>query len=552
MNPFVTIYKTAHERLLAEGAHADQPNVSLSLHFAQHTDQRRYNIPTTLTEVAAIIPYSPNADTQDIMLCLQNPPGGGNRVQCIHDCNPAFDALHYVLLFPLGDLGWRDLMPKHPNGHGGKLPQAQYYTYRLHEHTNEPPTLLYGGKLFQQFVVDAWARIEQSKLSWLRFNQGTLCAAQLNGIMDAAHAGDHLSNVGQPIILPSGHIGSPQSMFQFCQDSYAVAAAFGPKPDLFITVTANPQWEDIQVALLPGQVSSDRPDIVTRVFHLKIESLLDEITNKGIFGTTVAHIYTIEFQKHGLPHMHLLIFLNAAAKPITPAQVDSIVCAELPDQAAEPHLYSIVSKVMIHRPCGALGNSNAVCLDDKGKCTKGFPKSFSEETVMTADGYPTYHHCNTGTHEVGGQAHSIDNHWVVLYNPYLSGCYECHINAEVCVSVCATKYIHKYIFKGHDQITAVVEQDEIKQYLDARWLGDSEAMYCLFAYHTHKEWPPVERLPIHLADGQIAVYDPARHDAAQVIQRVAAKDTKLLAFFKLNETDPRARTMLYSEIPYHY
>ena len=41
-------------------------------------------------------------------------------------------------------------------------------------------------------------------------------------------------------------------MFQFCQDSYAVAAAFGPKSDLFITVTANPQWEDIQVALLPG------------------------------------------------------------------------------------------------------------------------------------------------------------------------------------------------------------------------------------------------------------------------------------------------------------
>ena len=108
--------------------------------------------------------------------------------------------------------------------------------------------------------------------------------------MDAAHAGDHLGNVGQPFILPSSHIGSPRSMFQFCQDSYAIAAAFGPKPDLFITATANPQWEDIQVALLAGQVWSDCPDIVTCVFHLKMDPLLHEIT-KGIFGNTVAHIY---------------------------------------------------------------------------------------------------------------------------------------------------------------------------------------------------------------------------------------------------------------------
>ena len=37
-------------------------------------------------------------------------------------------------------------------------------------------------------------------------------------------------------------------------------------------------------------------------------------------------------------------------------------------------------------------------------------------------------------------------------------------NVDVCISVHATKYIHKYIFKGHDRITVVVQQDEIKQY----------------------------------------------------------------------------------------
>ena len=111
----------------------------------------------------------------------------------------------------------------------------------------------------QQFVVDAWMSMHW--LSWLRHDQGKPCVAQLNVILDSAHAGDHLSNVGQPFILPSSYIGSPQRMFQICQDSYAIAAAFGTKPDLFNTATANPQWEDIQMDLLPGQIQSDHPNI---------------------------------------------------------------------------------------------------------------------------------------------------------------------------------------------------------------------------------------------------------------------------------------------------
>ena len=62
VNPFVPLYKTAHERLLAAGAD-QQPNVSVSLHFAQHTDHWHYNIPTTSPEVVAMIPYAPNANT---------------------------------------------------------------------------------------------------------------------------------------------------------------------------------------------------------------------------------------------------------------------------------------------------------------------------------------------------------------------------------------------------------------------------------------------------------------------------------------------------------
>jgi hypothetical protein len=41
------------------------------------------------------------------------------------------------------------------------------------------------------------------------------------------------------------------------------------KVDLFITVTANPQWAKITCAILRGQTSYDRPELVARVFELK-------------------------------------------------------------------------------------------------------------------------------------------------------------------------------------------------------------------------------------------------------------------------------------------
>ena len=75
-------------------------------------------------------------------------------------------------------------------------------------------------------------------------------------------------------------------------------------------MTANPKWPEILHSLFPGQTATDRPDIVLRIFKQKKKTLLKLIDN-GFFGTTIAHIHTIEFQKRGLPHIHLLIFLHS-------------------------------------------------------------------------------------------------------------------------------------------------------------------------------------------------------------------------------------------------
>jgi len=171
-----------------------------------------------------------------------------------------------------------------------------------------------------------------------------------------------LSNVGNISILPSSFKGGPREMWQLYQDAMAIVRYCG-KPDLFITMTCNPLWPEITAELFPGQTAQDRPELVARVFKLKLNALLHDLTKNNVFGRTVAFIYVIEFQKRGLPHAHILIILDSRDKPRTPAEIDSIVCAEIPNAATHPVLYETVTSFMLHGPCGT-AMPTAPCMED--------------------------------------------------------------------------------------------------------------------------------------------------------------------------------------------
>ena len=64
------------------------------------------------------------------------------------------------------------------------------------------------------------------------------------------------------------------------QDAIAVCRKFH-KPDFFITFTCNPLWPEIQRELSSDQTAASRPDIVVRVFRLKLRSLIDDLRYKG-------------------------------------------------------------------------------------------------------------------------------------------------------------------------------------------------------------------------------------------------------------------------------
>ena len=179
--------------------------------------------------------------------------------------------------------------------------------------------------------MDVYAKIEQQRLNYIRTNQKKIRVDLYCGLADAVAAGDVDSReLGRKIVLPSSYTGSPRQMFELYQDAMSIVRKYG-KPDYFIAFTCNPQWEEITSALILDQKASERPDLVVRVFRLKLRELISDLMNKHILGKPLAHVYTIEFQKRGLPHPHILIILSDHDKPREPCEYDRIVCAELPD-----------------------------------------------------------------------------------------------------------------------------------------------------------------------------------------------------------------------------
>lgn len=80
------------------------------------------------------------------------------------------------------------------------------------------------------------------------------------------------------------------------QDAMTMVERLG-KPDLFITFTCNPSWPEIKNNLLSGQTANDRPDLIAKVFKLKLEALKHDIVEDQCLGRVNGYIYTIEFQK---------------------------------------------------------------------------------------------------------------------------------------------------------------------------------------------------------------------------------------------------------------
>ncbi len=229
------------------------------------------------------------------------------------------------------------------------------------------------------------------------------------------------------------------------------------------------------------------------MFKIKLKELINDIHRKHILGRTIARIYVIKFQKHGLPHAHIFIFFAEDYKPHMVEDVNHMINVELPNPETNRLAHETVARCKMHGPCG-VAFPNASCIED-GKCKKQYPRKFQSKTVTDVNGYPIYRGKDMG-HTILVHGDELDNCWVVSHNVYFSTKFDVHINVEVCNNIRVIKYLFKYVYKRHDRATVEISRlmrmwpklmklkniSIIIMYLHQKQHGTSSSLICMSSF----------------------------------------------------------------------
>ena len=88
-------------------------------------------------------------------------------------------------------------------------------------------------RLYHEYLVDMYVKIEESRLNWTKNNQRTIRAEIYSGVVDMIESGsDSLNDVGSKIILPATFVGSPRHLQNLYQNAMSMMHHFG-KPTFF-------------------------------------------------------------------------------------------------------------------------------------------------------------------------------------------------------------------------------------------------------------------------------------------------------------------------------
>nr|KAJ0205166.1 hypothetical protein LSAT_V11C500246540 [Lactuca sativa] len=249
-------------------------------------DQRVYNKPDV-----AQVEGQENVEHSKRNIEVRTHSNEPKNVEYYYGC---YDPLQYPLMFPFGELGWNQHIPKKsaneqtnngivtcsttklisPMGITNvndllNMEESEYYAYKLQIRKHDKSCLLLFGRLLQQYIVDNYVMLETQRLAFYRTQQHELRQEFLQGVVDALASGE---------------------------------------------------------------------------------------TNASVIYQRVT--YVVEFQKRGLQHAHFLLILSPHYKMHNVEEYDEIVSAEIPNEKSNPHLFRMVMKHMIHGPCGDLNPLN--------------------------------------------------------------------------------------------------------------------------------------------------------------------------------------------------
>nr|VWP00470.1 Ubiquitin carboxyl-terminal hydrolase 7 [Ganoderma boninense] len=443
-------------------------------------------------ELAAIIRYD-NSTQPDVRPRRLIVARTDNQNVTVPTTSRFWEPLSYPLFFPHGTLGWgiprsdpcvTQFTSSQPTSSAGDSEPVSTQIWHYRGLLLREERFARFGWLTNEYVVDMFSRNLETRMTFIHENQRKIQEE------DAAQMGVDFVQPNENVYLPASFLGSNRWASDQIADSLAIAAAYGP-PTFFITMTCNPDWPEIKAQCRPGQTFRDVPVVVCRVFKQKLSMLEHDLRTMFPNAGGVEYIiHSVEFQKRGLPHAHILV--RYAKDCVLPDDIDSVVSAEIPDDPADAQL---VREFLIHdhKPYCSPQQPDGT----RGQCRFHYPKPLQQHTSVDSIGHVHY------------RRRKPEDAFVVPHCLPLVRKYHCHINFEVANTSHIFQYLFKYIHKGPDRAKfAVVSDapssqsstahvDEINEYWDGRYLSAAEATWRILGFHITKKDPAVSALPVH-------------------------------------------------------
>ncbi|GIY57521.1 ATP-dependent DNA helicase [Caerostris darwini] len=250
-------------------------------------------------------------------------------------------------------------------------------------------------------------------------------------------------------------------------------------PTYFLTFSSNDlNWLDQRKALL---IADGRPDvdpstldiyetqqlierypvILSRHFIVRVNALMKFIKNNDeVFGGKVTdHLWRIEFQNRGSPHLHMVVWIENHSEFDTEEGkllLDRNCCCKIPTEEEDPELYELVKKCQIHRHTQTCTKNNTSV-----RCRLNFPRQECDETRIVS-------HSSDDFLRNGGRICLLKRQkeyaWVNNFHPQLLRLWKGNMDIQPCGSNEAIAYyIAKYLSKAepegvHSGIAQAIQQ----------------------------------------------------------------------------------------------
>jgi hypothetical protein len=285
-NSYVKSYRMVRNSLIQNNA----PDIKLRILGKRGYDGRRYNLPTA-SEVAALVVGDYDAADFERDIVVEKHSGYLKRISVFQT---SYLPLQYPLLFSRGEDGFRrdikftDIPSKKPIKRV-YVSMKEWFAYKIQQRDIITSHLVFARRLFQQFLVDAFSMIESWRLKWYRDHQKEVRADMYKGLAEAVLRGETTpATAGKRVVLPSRFVGGARYMIQNYQDAMAICGWVG-YPDLFITFTCNHKWPELVNFLKKHNLKpEDRPNLVSRLFKIKLDHMIKHIKKGKIFGKVKA------------------------------------------------------------------------------------------------------------------------------------------------------------------------------------------------------------------------------------------------------------------------